>query len=258
MSRDYPIIGITARHRDRSADDGITALGNRIHFAVIGHSWAIVKCGALPVILPIPEEGNYCEISKRYLNMIDGLIITEGEDMSPSTYGAEKAKECSDELDERKDAFELEILRQACEMDMPILGICRGIHVLNVLFGGTLCQDIPTYFERNIEIRHCADGDERYRNFHNVRLADNSIVKRCYKKNELLVNSIHHQAIANLAGSLTPTAWSDDGVIEAVEMRDKLFVLALQWHPERIWDEEPIHLKVFEEFVVCARQYMMR
>lgn len=257
VRNNLPVIGITARQKFRGPEDGLTVLGNKIQFSVAGHPWAVEKARGLPIIIPLLQEDGW---ETSYLDLIDGVIITEGEDLTPSTYQQEVLPECSKNLDPVKDAFELKLLEKALSLDMPVLGICRGIHVLNVLMGGTLVQDLPTYFkpENGKSVRHRADGDERYRNFHDVTLKEDSHVAKCYGAARINVNSIHHQGVGRLGNGLIATAWSEDGLVEAVEMADRSFVLALQWHPERIWTDTPIHLKVFDRFVKAALEYKIK
>jgi putative glutamine amidotransferase len=250
-----PIIGITSRRAPRGPEDGITPLGNNIHFSVIGHCLAVERCDGLPVVVPVTED---LDAVGDYLRLCDGLVITEGNDLDPTLYGQQPLPECSKNLDPVKDRFEFELLRQALDADVPVLGICRGLHVVNALRGGTLHQDLPTYFTGRAEdgpVRHRGDGDARYRTYHDVTLAEGSVLRGCYGSARYSVNTIHHQGVAKLGDGLVPTAHTDDGLIEAVELPDRRFAVFLQWHPERIWDAEPTHLAVFRAFLEAAGKF---
>jgi putative glutamine amidotransferase len=193
-----------------------------------------------------------------YLRLCDGIVVTEGNDLEPTLYGEQPLPECSGNRDPVKDRFELELVRQALAADVPVLGICRGLHVVNALRGGTLHQDLPTYFTGSAtdgRVSHRGDGDARYRTFHDVTLAVGSVLRSCYGLARYSVNSIHHQGVAKLGEGLSPTAHTDDGLVEAVEVPGARFAVFLQWHPERIWDEDPTHLAVFRAFLDAAVKF---
>jgi putative glutamine amidotransferase len=165
---------------------------------------------------------------------LDGLLLSGGEDIHPALYGAELSPHCYPPSRER-DLFELALFAAARQRELPVLGICRGIQLVNVGMGGTLYQDLPT--ERPSEIAHDA-GSARDARTHAVRLAAGSRAAQALGATELRVNSFHHQAVDRLAPGLIATGWSDDGVIEAAEgPGDGPWLLTVQWHPEEMHAE---------------------
>lgn len=189
---------------------------------------AVLAAGGLPVILtPLVDPA----WTARLLDGIDGLLLTGGEDVAPSWYGAPPSPHLEAVSPER-DRFELALFAIARERGLPMLGICRGIQLINVALGGTLWQDLAT--ERPGPVHHSPDRHRTERT-HRVRVQAHSLAANALGRGELMVNSIHHQGIRDLAGRLTATAWADDGLIEAVEgPADEPWLLAVQWHPEEL------------------------
>ena len=201
--------------------------GKALHFSEEKMGLALYRAGATPLILPdLKDEPGAAAV----LDEVDGLLLSGGADVSPRSYG-------EDPLDERwlgdwsRDQYEIRLTRGALDRNLPILGICRGIQLLNVAFGGTLLQDIGTQRPQALVHRDW----ERYEIIeHPVRLAPDGWVARVYGgASEILVNTVHHQAIKDLAPELRPTAWAPDGIVEAAESVDeKRWMMGVQWHPE--------------------------
>jgi putative glutamine amidotransferase len=190
---------------------------------------AVLNGGGVPIILS-PLLGP--SFAARALDGVEGLVLTGGEDLDPAWYGAEPSPLLSPPSRER-DLFELALFAVARQRGLPILGICRGIQLINVALGGTLYQDIPS--ERRGALEHRPDGPRDLRS-HRIRLEVGSRVSQALGATELTVNSSHHQAIWQLAPALVATGWSDDGLIEAVESpAGAPWVLAVQWHPEEMY-----------------------
>jgi putative glutamine amidotransferase len=167
----------------------------------------------------------------RALDGADGLLLTGGEDIHPAWYGAEASPHLYPPNRER-DLFELALFAAARQRELPILGICRGIQLVNVALGGTLFQDLPT--ERPGPVAHEPSGARDTRS-HEVRLEEGSRAARALGRTTLSVNSVHHQAVDRLAGGLIASGWSADGLIEAVESpAEAPWLLAVQWHPEEM------------------------
>lgn len=188
---------------------------------------AIFRAGGVPVMLPDLKD----EAAQRaVMGLVDGLVLAGGADVSPPSYGQTPLKDAW-RGDAVRDAYECQLVRLALVRGIPVLGICRGIQLLNVALGGTLWQDINTQVEGTLVHRDWHRYDE---NGHDVRVLGDSWVGRVYDgRGTLTVNSIHHQAIAELAPGLRATAWAPDGIIEAVESTDAdRFIVAVQWHPE--------------------------
>ena len=189
---------------------------------------ALLAAGGMPLILsPLVSPS----LAARALDGMDGLLLTGGEDLDPAWYGADPSPWLNPPSRER-DIFELALFAVARQRGLPILGICRGIQLINVGMGGTLFQDLPS--ERPGAINHSPEGSRDAR-AHRVRLEPGSRAAEALGVPSVLVNSSHHQAIKHLAPGLRATGWSDDDLIEAVETApDTPWLLAVQWHPEEM------------------------
>jgi putative glutamine amidotransferase len=192
---------------------------------------SVLAAGGVPVMLSPLMGPSY---TARALDGVDGLVLTGGEDMDPAWYQAEPHPKANPPSRER-DLFELALFAAARQRELPILGICRGIQVVNVALGGTLWQDLPT--ERPGEVDHYPEAARSERT-HHVRLEPGSLIASALGGTEILVNSFHHQAIRDLAPKLVATGWTADGLIEAVESAPgQPWLLAVQWHPEEMHAE---------------------
>lgn len=207
--------------------------------------------GGLPLLLPDTEDP---AAAHALIELVDGLVLTGGADVSPSSYGESPLRpEWSG--DAPRDAYEIALVRAAIALGKPVLGICRGAQLINVAFGGTLYQDIRTQLpEAGV---HVTEAYEKHR--HAMRIEPGSKLAALYPGLERSeVNSIHHQSIKTLGRHLAVEAWSEpDEVIEAVRGTGKSYILAVQWHPEfhppgdrTLLDSTPI----LEEFLRAARQ----
>ena len=186
---------------------------------------AVQRAGAIALVLPPdPAAG---ESPDPYLDRIDGLLLAGGSDIDPGTYGAEHHPETHVTWPER-DRFEIALARRALDRDMPVLGICRGMQLLNVALGGTLIQDLPEVLGHEDHRRTPGAFSD-----HEVHLEPGSLAARAAGAERLAVKSHHHQGIARLGDGLVASGWSnDDGVIEAVELTGRPFALGVLWHPE--------------------------
>ncbi len=192
---------------------------------------SVLAAGGVPIILSPLMGATY---AMRALDGADGLVLTGGEDMDPAWYGAEPSPAANPPSRER-DLFELALFACARQRELPILGVCRGIQVINVALGGTLFQDLPS--ERPGPVDHNAPGPRNGRS-HEVRLAPGSRAAQALGGGIVSVNSFHHQAVRDLAPALVASGWTDDGLIEAVETDEGApWVLAVQWHPEEMYAE---------------------
>jgi len=186
------------------------------------YSLCVADAGAIPVILPADEASEAAP--DELLDILDGLILSGGADLDPASYGAEPHGTTTNYKAER-DRFELALCRRAIERDMPVLGICRGMQLLNVACGGTLDQNLA---DSRVHIETPGVFSS-----HPVRLEDGSLAARAMGENLVEVHSHHHQGIDRLGDGLIVSGWADPGeVVEAIEMPDKTFVLGLIWHPE--------------------------
>ena len=189
---------------------------------------ALLSAGGVPLILS-PLMG--ASLAASALDGCDGLLLTGGEDVDPSWYGAEPSPHLTPPSQER-DLFELALFAVARQRGLPILGVCRGIQLINVALGGTLFQDLPS--ERPGPVDHSPAGARDARS-HSIRLEPGSRAATALDTLRVTVNSVHHQAIRDLAPDLVATGWSDDGLIEAAESKPgAAWILAVQWHPEEM------------------------
>ncbi len=183
---------------------------------------------------------------------LDGIVFTGGNDIDPAVYGAVRHPTVVVNAD--RDALELPLARAALRAPIPVLGICRGIQVLNVAAGGTLWQDIPA--ERPGDVRHKEPEDtrDRRRLLHSVDAVDGSLVQRMAGQASFAVNSIHHQAVREVAPGMRVTAVAPDGVVEALERPGGPFFLAVQWHPEELWQADAAAARLFRAFADACRR----
>jgi putative glutamine amidotransferase len=176
----------------------------------------------------------------------DGLVLGGGDDVDPARYGRDRLDNGTVRVDAGRDALDFALLERAERAGAPVLGICRGLQVVNVARGGTLVQDIPS--ERPSEVVHQRERDKA-RLDHEVRAAGGTKLSEIAKADEFPVNSRHHQAIESLGAGLRVSGRSPDGLIEAVEA-DAGWLVAVQWHPENLQD--PVSLALFREFAAEA------
>ncbi len=189
---------------------------------------ALLAAGGIPLILS-PLMG--ASLAGSALDGCDGLLLSGGEDIDPCWYDAVPSALLSPPSRER-DLFELALFAAARQRGLPILGICRGIQLINVALGGTLFQDLPS--ERPGSVDHSPAGSRNVRS-HTVRIQPGSRTAAALDATSITVNSFHHQAIKDLAPGLVASAWTDDGLIEAVETGPGAsWMLAVQWHPEEM------------------------
>lgn len=192
---------------------------------------AVWQAGGLPLMLPPMET-----IAKEAASQLDALILTGGWDADPSLYGQEKHPQ-TDGINPARDAAEIALLHAFERANKPVLGVCRGIQMMAVGLGGTLLQHLPD--DPTVILNH---SDRNVR--HLARLSPGSRIRHIYGCETIRVNSTHHQAVHQLPPGFAATAFSPDGVIEAME---KGRMLGVQWHPERIIHEG--HLCIFEDFI---------
>ncbi|HJU89950.1 MAG TPA: gamma-glutamyl-gamma-aminobutyrate hydrolase family protein [Gemmatimonadaceae bacterium] len=210
---------------------------------------ALERVGALPLI--VPPLADTAPLGA-LLDRVDGLVLTGGEDVDPSRYGAEPHPELGATHEDR-DATELALVDQARRRKLPTLAICRGIQLLNVALGGTLIQDIPD--QRPSAIPHDPKS-ARDQRVHDVEIAAGSRLAAALGDTRVRANSFHHQALDRVADGLRVTARAPDGIIEGVEwIADDWWALGVQWHPEELvesnerWDHE-----LFAALVHAARE----
>ena len=210
-----PCIGLTGNYKDEECT------------LAEGYYASIMKAGGIPVILPPTDN---LELLIECLERIDGIILTGGGDINPLYWGEEPIKELQ-EINPVRDKHELLLTYLAANRQIPILGICRGMQILNVTLGGTLYQDIHKQMD-GVRIKHSQSLHRSYPS-HTVTIDEESILYQLFQQQDkMAVNSFHHQAVQKPAPGFKATAWSSDGVIEAMESIQYKSMLAVQWHPE--------------------------
>jgi putative glutamine amidotransferase len=184
-----------------------------------------------------------------------GLLLTGGDDVAPSQYG-EAAHAATVQVPPERDEFELALVREARRLNLPILAICRGVQVLNVAFGGTLVQDIPSQVENALDHAFKVPPHKPFDYAHDVWVDDNSLLaklmaERLNGSDSCAVNSRHHQAVKTVAPGFRVVATAPDGIIEAIEDPSARFCLGVQWHPENFWRTGEFR-PLFEGFLESA------
>ena len=235
-----PLIGICSRPGYQDAD--VSAIGTF-------YADAVQDAGGIPIGLPFGF--GVASMADRIIGRIDGLLLTGGGDITPTGFGGSPyAEGCTakvDFLSAERDVFEWAATRAAWDIDLPCLGICRGMQVMNVSFGGTLVRDISELGEGHIDHACFFRGTEVV---HDVHVKRGTKLEAILGERAIHVNSMHHQAIKDLAEGARISAWSDDGVPEGLEFDERTFFVGVQWHPEQIRNTP----KLFEAFVDAARE----
>lgn len=237
-----PRIGITSWHRH---DGDKLERWEAIRDTYTG---AIRTAGGLPIILPIADDDP--GLIDDCLDAVDGLLFTGGEDVAPAYYGEAIDERCQ-EPDGERDLFEIHLARAALARRTPVLGICRGLQLLNVAAAGTLYQDIAC--RPGTLPHHSASAADRQKLIHAVRILPETGLRTVMGVPESKVTSTHHQFVKDLAPGFRVTAESlEDGIIEAIEHPEYPFLVAVQWHPERMYQDHPEHLALFQALVSAA------
>ena len=237
-----PRIGITSWHRN---DADRLERWEAIRDTYTG---AIRTTDGLPMILPIADDDP--EMIGDFLESVDGLLFTGGEDVAPAYYREPLDERCQ-EPDGERDLFEIYLARAAMARRVPILGICRGLQVLNVAAGGTLYQDLTC--RPGTRGYHAAGRADRQRTIHAVRLVAGTRLQAIMGVAESQVTSTHHQLVKDLApGFLVGAESVEDGIVEGIEQPGHPFLVAVQWHPERLYAERAEHFALFRALVTAA------
>lgn len=196
-----------------------------------GYCEAVAEAGGVPVLLPPTDN------PKDYAEIINALLVSGGDDLDPSYYNEEHLPQIKPVSRKRSD-FEFSLLREMLGLKKPVFGICYGMQLINVFFGGTLYQDIG--MQLLVETDHKKD-------YHLIVITKNKFLK----EGRFSVNSTHHQAIKKLGNGLLPIAYSQDRLVEAFSREDYNFLIGVQWHPERLVGEE-LSLDLFKSFIEVA------
>ncbi|MDF7639293.1 gamma-glutamyl-gamma-aminobutyrate hydrolase family protein [Lactobacillus sp. ESL0791] len=202
------------------------------------------KHDIVPLLLPVAPE----EMAKELVKSVDGVIIPGGPDIAPYLYGEEPLENIGNTYYQR-DLFEIALIKETLAQRKPLMGICRGIQIINVALGGTLYQDLASQYKSDKLIQH-AQKSQGFLPTHHVNLQPGSFLYQALGK-QSLVNSRHHEAVKKVGTGLHVTATAPDGVIEGIESDDGLIV-AVQWHPENLWQHHADQEQLFVNFFAKA------
>ncbi|MCX7922864.1 MAG: gamma-glutamyl-gamma-aminobutyrate hydrolase family protein [Clostridia bacterium] len=212
-----------------------------------GYYEGVIEAGGLPVLLPLTtDEGILLE----FISRCDGILLSGGPDIDAKYFG-EWNLPLYDEISPQRDTMELFIAQKAIEHDKTVLGICRGIQVINVAMGGTIFQDIYMQNKDKVLVRHSQNAPKWYPT-HDVYIEKDSRVAATFNSECVRVNSFHHQAVKDVAPDFVVTSRAEDGIIESIEHAKKTFVVGVQWHPELMWQNDKSFLGLFKEFIRCS------
>jgi putative glutamine amidotransferase len=235
-----PLVGITP-DVDGEGDEARTLVKT-------AYAEAVLRAGGLPVVLAVTLDA---AVVDGYLDRVSAVVVTGGAfDVPPEAYG-QTPREGLGPLKVSRTAFETLVLQAALRRKLPLLGVCGGMQLLNVVLGGTLYQDLhrelpgaKEHEQRNV----------RSQPSHPVDVRDGSMLAEVLGRGQLMVNSTHHQAVSLLAPGLKVSAASPDGVVEAIESTEHPFVLGVQWHPELLLQSMPLQLGLYRALVQKARE----
>lgn len=231
-----PIIGVTTDVNDA---------GN--HLTNASYIDAIQKAGGVPIILPTGIDRDVPQVCK----LLDGLLLTGGWDVDPSHFDEDPHPKLGEVTPER-DYVELLFARQMLNANKPILGICRGMQLLNIVFGGGVYQDMEAQYERPL-LKHSQQA-KRWFASHEVKVTGQTNFHKIVGMDVIRVNSFHHQAVKNIGRPLVVSAVANDGIVEAIESTAHTFVVGVQWHPEMLLQKGDVHsLRLFEAFIRACK-----
>lgn len=248
-----PIIGVTATLKEDVDSVAERPLGKFVR-SDLDYVEGVFAAGGVPVVLPPIGDARSAEA---VIHGLDGLLLSGGSDLDPGYYGERPAPELGPTIPER-DRFEMPLLELALRRGLPILGICRGMQLLNVALGGTLYQDLPSQWGRGV-LKHRQETP-KWQPTHEVEVRGDAYLAEVMDRQAIKVNSYHHQGIKALADGLVVSARSSDGVAEAVEARDlsERWLVGVQWHAEAMRATDPIQGNLFEAHVSAAERHALR
>ena len=239
MEKKKPIIGLCTSYEKSEKEDRI----------FINHAYldAVRHFGGIPLVIPAEAQADEQAF---LLSHCDGLVMTGGDDIDPVLYGEPILNDTVFPAPER-DLREPRLCAMAMERKLPILGICRGLQIMNVHFGGTLYQDIPAQLDTTVPHKMERPFE---RVIHDCVLEPGSPLQVLTGRERIGVNSFHHQAIKDLAPVLAVMGRAPDGIVEAVWKPEYKFVWAVQWHPEMLWAVEESSQRIWEAFIAACME----
>jgi putative glutamine amidotransferase len=239
-----PLIGLTTRNLTEPKYDLPLIVSPK------SYSQMLLQSGAIPILIPINLKAGYYQ---DLLSRIDGIIFTGGGDIDPSRFNGLPHEKIS-HVDQERDNAEISLLQQVQSLNLPFMGICRGLQVINVALGGDLYTHISDQLPGALE--HAYFPPENSTDFlaHTIEIKKGSCLAQIMGTTQAQVNSLHHQGIQSLAPQVTPLAWAPDGLVEAIQVPNNPFGFAVQWHPEWLPDDNYAQA-LFTAFIETARQH---
>jgi putative glutamine amidotransferase len=240
-----PIIGVTIWKELN--DNNVYQKVNEANLNSISHN------GGIPIMLPITNNE---AIIDKYLEMVDGIFFTGGEDINPLIFGEEPINGLGN-IEYDRDDFEVKLYKKAAKINMPMLGICRGMQLMNVAEGGgTVYQDI--YSQRPSTNNHSPKFTFGCNEYHSILIEENSKIYQIFKTKEIKTNSYHHQAVRDIADGYKATAFAKDGIVECIESENLNFAIGVQWHPEVMYNKFPLFNNLFKAFIDESSRYKQK
>jgi putative glutamine amidotransferase len=238
-----PIIGVSCMNSTAAGGGALMAVRPT-------YLRALEAAGAAPLLIHLTDD---LAVTRALYELCDGILLPGGDDIDPAYFGEERHPMLGD-VDAQRDTVEVALARWCREDRKPLMGICRGVQVLNVAFGGSLWQDLPSQLPGGLDHRHNTKVATYDVEGHRLELEPDSWLAGHLDADALLANTMHHQAVKDVAPGLRVVGRAPDGVIEAVEGTGEHFVVGVQCHPEHLWRHaEPRWLRFFEGFVAACR-----
>lgn len=234
-----PLIGLTTERL--SIQKPIVTVG-----AKEAYVRAILKAGGIPLLIPVGLTRSQL---RDMFEKLDGIVLVGGGDIEPSRFNGSPHPRVYD-VDQERDEMEIELVQMAAQDGKPLLGICRGAQVINVAMGGTLYTDIADQLKGALKHDYFPNYP-RDTLAHKVKIMDRTLLEKIIGEDEIQVNSLHHQGLARIGEELRVSAWSPDGLAEAVELLGHPFLMGVQWHPEWL-THHPAHFALIETFIQIA------
>ncbi|TCP55978.1 putative glutamine amidotransferase [Tumebacillus sp. BK434] len=235
-----PLIGVTGYLHPYSREVAGVFVGE-------GYTNALAEAGAVPLAVPFLEKE---EQVRALAQKVDGLLLGGGVDMDPTLFG-EQPVPGNGEMCPERDWLEAILFDEMQKQGKPVLGICRGVQVINILLGGTIYQDLPSQKEGAL-FQHSQKAP-RWFGAHHVNVKEGTKLHEIFGATRIRTNTYHHQAVRDAAPGLIVSGVADDGVIEAIERPHGPFLLGVQWHPENMWRKDATVLRLFEAFVAACK-----
>lgn len=232
------MIGLTPSHD--TANDDISMRPTYLR--------AVAAAGAIPVVMPLEISDADLE---HLTDCLDGFLFTGGPDVHPFYFGEQTQAFCGN-VSEARDSLEFKLLKLAMKAEKPILGICRGIQVINIGLGGDIYQDISSQFKEDFPVAHKQPFSYRVPS-HQVDVIPGTLLAEISGSSVIQVNSMHHQAVRKTAPQLIASGFAPNGLIEAVELPGYPFLLGVQWHPEYLWETQLPARRIFLQFIEMCR-----